>query len=78
MPSSVRTRGWPRSFDPHFTIANVDRSAEEIFGSIDAVKLRSFMTLFHRAGPDEAVFAEVLQRFYAGVEDNATIAGLGA
>jgi uncharacterized protein (DUF1810 family) len=48
------------------------RSAEEILGGIDAVKLRSSMTLFHRAAPDEPVFAAVLDRFYGGVPDPAT------
>ena len=47
-------------------------SAEEILGSIDARKVRSSMTLFHRAAPDEAVFAELLARFYDGVPDAAT------
>ena len=32
------------------------------------------MTLFHRAAPDEPVFGQVLDRFYAGVEDELTIA----
>ena len=58
-------------------LANDDRSAEEILGSIDAVKLRSSMTLFHRAAPDEAVYAEVLQRFQAGVADDAITSRLG-
>jgi uncharacterized protein (DUF1810 family) len=30
------------------------------------------MTLFHRAAPHEPVFAEVLERFFAGVLDSAT------
>ena len=47
-------------------------SAEEIFGSIDAVKLRSSMTLFHRAAPDEHVFADVLAHFFNGIPDAAT------
>jgi uncharacterized protein (DUF1810 family) len=54
-----------------------DHSAEQIFGSIDAMKLRSCMTLFHRAAPDEPVFAQVLDRFYGGVADAATDARLG-
>jgi len=54
------------------------RSAEDIFGGIDAVKLRSSMTLFHRAAPDEAVFKEVLEQFYGGATDDATDAILGA
>ena len=55
-----------------------DRTAEEIFGPIDALKLRSCMTLFHRAAPDESVFAQVLDRYYGGAADWATDARLGA
>jgi uncharacterized protein (DUF1810 family) len=53
------------------------RSAEEIFGSIDALKLRSCMTLFHRAAPDEPLFGQVLDRFFGGVPDELTDALLG-
>jgi len=53
-----------------------DRTAEEIFGSIDAMKLRSSMTLFHRAAPEEPVFAQVLDRYYGGAADEATDARL--
>jgi uncharacterized protein (DUF1810 family) len=49
-----------------------DRSAEQIFGGIDAVKLRSSMTLFARAEPAEPVFARVLELFFAG-PDPATL-----
>jgi uncharacterized protein (DUF1810 family) len=35
------------------------RTAEQIFGGIDAVKLRSSMTLFLRADPQERVFQQV-------------------
>lgn len=48
------------------------RSAEEIFGPVDAMKLRSSMTLFRRAAPGEPVFARVLQRYFGGVDDPAT------
>jgi uncharacterized protein (DUF1810 family) len=47
------------------------RTAEEIFGPIDARKLRSCMTLFHRAAPEEPVFRDVLDRF-AGSADPRT------
>ena len=47
-------------------------SAEEVFGGIDAVKLRSSMTLFARAAPAEPVFVEVLDRYFDGVPDPAT------
>ena len=53
-------------------------SAVDIFGSVDAMKLRSSMTLFQRADPGEPLFAEVLARFYGGVADRATDALLGA
>src|SRR5712691_7394979 len=43
-------------------LATNGRSAEDILGSIDAVKVRSSVTLFGRAAPDDPVFAEVLVR----------------
>ena len=48
------------------------RTAEEIFGPTDAMKLRSCMTLFHRAAPAEQVFALVLDRYFGGIADEAT------
>ncbi|MGA3217164.1 MAG: DUF1810 domain-containing protein [Acidimicrobiales bacterium] len=48
------------------------RAAEQILGSTDAMKLRSSMTLFTRAAPGEALFAQVLERYFAGQEDTAT------
>jgi uncharacterized protein (DUF1810 family) len=47
-------------------------SARDIFGSIDALKLRSSMTLFHRADPSELAFAAVLERYFGGEPDQAT------
>jgi uncharacterized protein (DUF1810 family) len=49
-----------------------DRSAEQILGGIDAVKLRSSMTLFARANPQAQVFGEVLERYFDGEADAAT------
>ncbi len=58
-------------------VAGVDgRSAEQIFGSPDDLKLRSSMTLFARATGDDAVFVAVLEKFYGGEEDPATVARL--
>ena len=57
-------------------LATRGRTAEDIFGSLDALKVRSCMTLFHRAAPDEPVFAQVLDRYYGGVADEATDARL--
>ena len=59
-------------------LATSGLSAEQIFGSLDAMKVRSSMTLFQRAAPDEPRFSEVLERFYGGVADEATDALLGA
>jgi uncharacterized protein (DUF1810 family) len=49
-----------------------NRTAPQIFGSIDAQKLRSSMTLFMRAAPDQPVFQEVLDRYFEGRPDAAT------
>ena len=48
------------------------RTAEQILGGIDAVKLRSCATLFLRADPSETVFQRVLDEFFGGVADAAT------
>ncbi len=53
-------------------------SAEAMFGSVDAIKLRSSMTLFLRADPAEAVFREVLDRYFGGELDAATDASLSS
>ncbi len=47
-------------------------TAEEIFGSVDAQKLRSSMTLFALAAPDESVFQDVLSQYFGGVKDALT------
>ena len=57
-------------------LATRGKSAEQIFGPIDAMKLRSCATLFHRAAPDEPVFTQVLDRYFGGVGDQATDARL--
>lgn len=48
------------------------RSAEQIFGSIDARKLHSSSTLFLRAAPGEPVFRQVIDTYFGGVPDAAT------
>jgi uncharacterized protein (DUF1810 family) len=60
------------------TAAIRDRSAEEVFGPIDARKLRSSTTLFHLAGPGEPVFTAILDRYFNGTGDAATETILGA
>jgi uncharacterized protein (DUF1810 family) len=59
------------------------RSAEQIFGGLDAQKLRSSMTLFLRAGsagPEESPgspFAQVLSQYFDGQPDPSTDRLLG-
>jgi uncharacterized protein (DUF1810 family) len=48
------------------------RTAEEIFGWPDDMKLRSSMTLFAVAAPDEPVFREVLDHYFGGEPDEGT------
>ena len=56
-------------------VARIDgRSAEDIFGWPDDLKLRSSMTLFARTADDNADFVAVLDKFYGGEEDPATLA----
>ena len=50
---------------------------EAMLGSIDALKLRSSMTLFEAVAEDPAPFAAVLESFYAGQRDGATMELLG-
>lgn len=51
--------------------------ADRIFGSVDARKLRSSMTLFSRAAPEESIFWQVLDRFFDGHQDPRTLELLG-
>jgi uncharacterized protein (DUF1810 family) len=48
------------------------RTAESIFGPLDAQKLRSSMTLFLRAAPDDPLFGNVLSQYFGGEPDAAT------
>jgi uncharacterized protein (DUF1810 family) len=55
------------------TLLRLDgRTAESILGSVDAMKVRSSMTLFRHADPDEPLFAQVLERYYGGLPDPVT------
>jgi len=67
----------PRLLDCARIVAALDGpTATEIFGSVDAMKLRSSMTLFGRAAPDETVFQQVLEKYFDGLPDEATLARL--
>lgn len=51
--------------------------AEAVLGGIDAMKLRSSLTLFLRAAPGDEEFERALAKFYGGVPDPRTIELLG-
>lgn len=50
------------------------RSAQAIFGTPDDLKLRSCMTLFQAAVPQQPEFGAVLARYYGGQPDMQTLA----
>ncbi len=55
-------------------ILSVDgKSAREILGSPDDLKLRSCATLFAHVSPPGSVFEHILEKFYAGERDAATL-----
>lgn len=53
-------------------VALEGRSAEDVLGAVDAMKLRSSMTLFHRADPGDALFVAVIERYFGGTADPLT------
>jgi uncharacterized protein (DUF1810 family) len=53
------------------------RSIREILGSPDDLKLKSCATLFACISPKESVFEQVLQKYYGGKRDDATLRLLG-
>jgi uncharacterized protein (DUF1810 family) len=48
-------------------------SAEDIFGEIDAMKFCSSMTLFAKAAPDNQIFINAIEKYFAGEFDRLTI-----
>ena len=50
-----------------------DKTALEIFGNIDEMKLKSSMTLFSLVSEDYTIFDEVLENFFGGKMDELTV-----
>ena len=50
-----------------------ESTADAILGPVDAMKLRSCVTLFGAAAPEEPSFGEVLTRYFDGRPDQATL-----
>ncbi|MCE4553289.1 DUF1810 domain-containing protein [Roseateles cellulosilyticus] len=58
-------------------LAHTDRSAVSMLGDVDAMKLRSCLTLFDAvSGTPGNLFRQALDAFYSGEPDSATIARL--
>ena len=50
-----------------------DKSAYDIFGDIDEMKLKSSMTLFALTSEDYTIFDQVLEQFFGGEMDEVTV-----
>ena len=68
----------PRLVECMDAVLAVDgRSAYEIFGSPDDLKLHSCATLFARVAPPGSVFSRLLAKYFGGREDEGTLRVLG-
>lgn len=52
------------------------KNAQDIFGHLDAMKVRSCMTLFNEVSEDD-LFRKVIDRYYSGCSDEKTLSILG-
>ena len=50
---------------------SVGKNAQDVFGYLDAMKVRSCMTLFNEVSDDD-LFRKVLERYYSGLADEKT------
>lgn len=64
----------PRLADCCATLLHLKgRTAEQVFGAVDTLKLRSCLTLFDTAAPGQAIFRQCLQHYFAGKADELTL-----
>jgi uncharacterized protein (DUF1810 family) len=54
------------------------KSADEVLGFPDNMKLRSSMTLFMTAAGRESIYEQVLDKYFAGARDPETARRLGS
>ena len=67
----------PRLVQIATIVAGIEgKTAEQVLGPVDTLKLRSSMTLFGAADPDEPVFKKVLDKYFNGTPDEVTLARL--
>lgn len=68
----------PRLLKCAQTVVDLDgRSANQIFGSPDDLKLRSCATLFAFVSANGSVFHRLIEKYYAGLFDDRTLRLLG-
>ena len=58
-------------------LAHADHPMTTLLGPVDAMKLRSSMTLFHLAAPNDEIFSAVLDRCFGGERDERTLGLIG-
>jgi uncharacterized protein (DUF1810 family) len=64
----------PRLHECFDVLLQIDgRSAHDVFGSPDDLKLRSCATLFAEVTPPDSVFAQLLERYFGGERDERTL-----
>ena len=67
----------PRLVECVTLLLGVDgRTAEEIFGATDRLKLRSSLTLFLAASGGEKLFEDALDKYFDGVPDLRTLTSI--
>ncbi|MEO8577061.1 MAG: DUF1810 domain-containing protein [Gemmatimonadales bacterium] len=86
---AIRDPGEPRDYLEHpilgsrliecaeAALAVEGRSAMEIFGTPDDLKLRSCATLFAQVSAPDSVFHRILDKYYSGEPDRRTLQLLG-
>ena len=60
----------------NFLLGIEGRTAEQVFGDVDALKLRSSLTLFLAASGGEKVFEDALDKYFDGVPDLRTLTAI--
>jgi len=66
----------PRLREAVDAVLSSDAAPAQVFGAVDAMKLRSCVSLFGEVAADEPAFQAVLDKFYDGVPDPATLTAL--
>ena len=71
LPTQIWAHAWRSCSEAAFEVEG--RSANEIFGSTDAMKLRSSMTLFKQVAGNNSIFMNVLEKYFDGESDRCTL-----